>query len=395
MILPFTFAPNTTIWSAETNTNNLTFVNTYNQHTDPPATSHPLGILLNNSSARVRFRDNVGAGGNAEARIYQDVPNSLILDASTSAPANAEIVMRFNRDSNDTLYFAHDTNLCQIDSAIAAEPLGLMRGKGIRFYDGTNTRFMSVFANATEGIIYAQNPLNLFLRTNATAATYHMNFLGAAATCTTNCNFYPASDLTGAYGTALLRYNNNHTDQFFGNYNAGPDVADRLWPHPDYKLTEEELDYYTEKKNNKRKFKIKKKKKKNQPEVEEYMGDTIDPLSTLPRGTVVVWTEDGYVPSSEVNDTALVGVISTEPGVKCGALYTEEQDDVVGDFICLGGRIPCRVKGEVNAKEMLTTGPDGCAVKATSPTLGAIVGKALENKTGTGEKTIWIWVGNY
>jgi hypothetical protein len=43
--------------------------------------------------------------------------------------------------------------------------------------------------------------------------------------------------------------------------------------------------------------------------------------------------------------------------------------------------VPCWVVGRVKKGDMLTTSATpGCAVKASTPTLGAIVGKALEDK---------------
>ena len=50
--------------------------------------------------------------------------------------------------------------------------------------------------------------------------------------------------------------------------------------------------------------------------------------------------------------------------------------------IALAGRIPVQVIGTVKKGDMLTTSDiPGFATKATNPILGAIIGKALENKT--------------
>jgi hypothetical protein len=49
--------------------------------------------------------------------------------------------------------------------------------------------------------------------------------------------------------------------------------------------------------------------------------------------------------------------------------------------VALIGRVPCWVVGRVKKGDMLTTASTpGCAVKAMNPTLGAIIGKALEDK---------------
>jgi hypothetical protein len=49
--------------------------------------------------------------------------------------------------------------------------------------------------------------------------------------------------------------------------------------------------------------------------------------------------------------------------------------------IALAGRVPCKVVGRVKKGDMLTTAATpGYAVKALNPTLGSIIGKALEDK---------------
>ena len=51
------------------------------------------------------------------------------------------------------------------------------------------------------------------------------------------------------------------------------------------------------------------------------------------------------------------------------------------NLIALQGRVPCKVVGRVKKGDMLTTSATpGYAVKALNPTLGAIIGKALEDK---------------
>jgi hypothetical protein len=57
--------------------------------------------------------------------------------------------------------------------------------------------------------------------------------------------------------------------------------------------------------------------------------------------------------------------------------------DQQGIKVCLAlaGRVPCKVIGRVKKGDMLTTSATpGYAVRATTPTLGAIIGKAIEDK---------------
>jgi hypothetical protein len=83
----------------------------------------------------------------------------------------------------------------------------------------------------------------------------------------------------------------------------------------------------------------------------------------------------------------LAGIISTPPGVRC------DDEKTLGDFICLMGKVPCLVTGPVRAGDLLTTSEKpGHAKRALVPTLGAIVGKALENSNAE-SATIMLWVG--
>ena len=77
-----------------------------------------------------------------------------------------------------------------------------------------------------------------------------------------------------------------------------------------------------------------------------------------------------------INDTRSAGIVTTDPA------YTMNHD-LVGTKVCIAlvGRVPCKVIGRVKKGDMLTTSATpGDAVKALNPTLGAIIGKALEDK---------------
>ena len=94
-------------------------------------------------------------------------------------------------------------------------------------------------------------------------------------------------------------------------------------------------------------------------------------------GTVLVFGgEKEVTTTSTMNDTRSAGVVTTDPAY---VMNTEQ----TGIKVCLAlaGRVPCKVVGRVKKGDMLTTSATvGYAVKATNPTLGSIIGKALEDK---------------
>jgi hypothetical protein len=94
-------------------------------------------------------------------------------------------------------------------------------------------------------------------------------------------------------------------------------------------------------------------------------------------GTVLVFGGEKEVTTSTTqNDTRLAGVVTTNP-----AYIMNQEQKGIKVCIALAGRVPCWVIGRVKKGDMLTSSATpGCAVKAITPTLGAIVGKALEDK---------------
>jgi hypothetical protein len=107
-------------------------------------------------------------------------------------------------------------------------------------------------------------------------------------------------------------------------------------------------------------------------------------------GTVLVFGGDKEVTTTTtMNDTRSAGVVTTNPAY---VMNTEQTGIKV--CVALAGRIPCQVVGRVKKGDMLTTSATpGCAVKATNPTLGAIIGKALEDKDYGEAGVIQIAVG--
>ena len=94
-------------------------------------------------------------------------------------------------------------------------------------------------------------------------------------------------------------------------------------------------------------------------------------------GTVLVFGGDKEVTTTnQLNDTRVAGVVSDNAAYRmygaCPGLK---------NLVALQGRVPCKVVGRVKKGDMLTTSATpGYAVKALTPTLGAIIGKALVDK---------------
>jgi hypothetical protein len=96
-------------------------------------------------------------------------------------------------------------------------------------------------------------------------------------------------------------------------------------------------------------------------------------------GTVLVFGGDKEVTTStEMNDTKLAGVVTSQEKAAY-IMYSDCPGHKV--LMALAGRVPVKVVGRVKKGDMLTTSATpGHAVKASIPTLGAIIGKALEDK---------------
>jgi hypothetical protein len=94
-------------------------------------------------------------------------------------------------------------------------------------------------------------------------------------------------------------------------------------------------------------------------------------------GTVLVFGGDKEVTTTTIiNDTRSAGVVTTNP-----AYVMNSEQTGLKVCIALAGRVPCKIVGRVKKGDLLTTSATlGCAVKANDPKLGAIIGKALENK---------------
>jgi hypothetical protein len=118
---------------------------------------------------------------------------------------------------------------------------------------------------------------------------------------------------------------------------------------------------------------------------EYYEGDM-----TYEVGTVLVFGGDKEVTTTdEMNDTRVAGVVSNTAAYSMYAACPGFKN-----LIALQGRVPVKVVGRVRKGDMLTTSATpGYAVKATTPTLGSIIGKALEDKDYGEAGTIQVAVG--
>lgn len=116
-------------------------------------------------------------------------------------------------------------------------------------------------------------------------------------------------------------------------------------------------------------------------------------------GDVLVFGGDNEVTIS-INqlDKRIAGVISTEPYAVMNHPHREpDLTDSSHPAIALIGRVPCKVVGEINKGDLMVssaTPGHACAWNEEgSPPAGSIIGKAIENKTGTGEGIIEVLIG--
>jgi hypothetical protein len=96
-------------------------------------------------------------------------------------------------------------------------------------------------------------------------------------------------------------------------------------------------------------------------------------------GTVVVFGGSNEVTQSTTNgDARVAGVISTDPAFVMNCQL--ETDNRV--LVALTGRVPTKVKGPVAKGDMMVSAADGYACACATPTIGTVIGKALENFNG-------------
>jgi hypothetical protein len=104
-------------------------------------------------------------------------------------------------------------------------------------------------------------------------------------------------------------------------------------------------------------------------------------------GTVLAFGGDKEVTIAEDNTARVAGVVSTNPAY---AMNANCQGIAVA--IALQGRVPTKVRGAIRKGDMMVSGGNGFAKPSTSPQMGTVIGKALENFDGI-EGIIEIAVG--
>ena len=95
-------------------------------------------------------------------------------------------------------------------------------------------------------------------------------------------------------------------------------------------------------------------------------------------GTVVEFGGKFEITEGKDNSTRLAGVISSNPAYLMNS-------HAKGKFIlpvALVGRVPCKVIGPVTKGDMMVSAGDGYAIARNNPTVGTVVGRALENLVG-------------
>ena len=104
------------------------------------------------------------------------------------------------------------------------------------------------------------------------------------------------------------------------------------------------------------------------------MGD-----ADYPQGTVLEFGGDQEITQSTQDmSQRIAGIVSDKPAVLMN-------HSLKGEFVlplALQGRVPCRVTGIVRKGDMMVSNGDGTARAESAPTIGSIIGKALENFSG-------------
>ena len=106
-------------------------------------------------------------------------------------------------------------------------------------------------------------------------------------------------------------------------------------------------------------------------------------------GTVVIFGGEKEITVSSMGaDPRVAGVISGNPAYLMNSKAT-------GQAVALQGKVPCKVMGQISKGDMLVTHSQhpGVARKGTNPSMGTVIGKALEEYNSTEIGTINIVAG--
>ena len=105
-------------------------------------------------------------------------------------------------------------------------------------------------------------------------------------------------------------------------------------------------------------------------------------------GTVLEFGGVNEVTLAEAATTRVAGVVSTNPAHLMNAQLTGEYTVA----LALTGRVPCKVTGIVRKGDMMVSAGNGFARFEPNPSLGSVIGKAVQNFAG-GEGVIEVVVG--
>jgi hypothetical protein len=86
----------------------------------------------------------------------------------------------------------------------------------------------------------------------------------------------------------------------------------------------------------------------------------------------------------------VAGVVSTDPAF---VMNEKTNNSEIRTLVALVGRVPCKVVGTCVKGDMMIAAGGGYAKAEANPTVGQVIGKALETKTTTGKGVIEVVVG--
>ena len=116
---------------------------------------------------------------------------------------------------------------------------------------------------------------------------------------------------------------------------------------------------------------------------EKYLAD-----ADYKPGTVLEFGGEKEVTIATDSTRRVAGVVTSNPAYTMNSSL--EGDHVV--TIALMGRVPCKVRGKIRKGDMMVASSDGFARPSTTPILGSVIGKALEDFDGI-EGVIEVVVG--
>ena len=96
-------------------------------------------------------------------------------------------------------------------------------------------------------------------------------------------------------------------------------------------------------------------------------------------GTVLEFGGTNEVTLASDSTNRVAGVVSTNPAYVMNSQC--EGEHIIQ--LALQGRAPCKVRGNVRKGDMMVSGGDGFARPSASPLMGTVIGKSLEDFTGT------------